>query len=100
MTSTLRRAGLLLIISILLAAFLADVALAARFDLGPVREQTIQWLMKDKKLSRGSAEQMMRKYARQNRSEILDSVEFPDYAVADFVEVDASGPGPVRHPPP
>ncbi|HJN15574.1 MAG TPA: hypothetical protein QGH10_08795, partial [Armatimonadota bacterium] len=88
MTGTLRRAGQFAIIAILLAAFTLNIASAATIKLGSVREQTINWLMESKHLSPAAAEQSLRHYERQNRSEILDTIGIPDGAVADFVTVD------------
>jgi hypothetical protein len=92
MTRTLRNIGPSLI-TIILALILSGWASAATIKLGPVREQTISWLMASQHLSRAAAEQMVERYARRNRAEIADEVEVPDGAVLDFVEVDASGHG-------
>ncbi len=93
MTRTLHRVGLLLILSILLAAILTGPALALEIKLGPVREQTIRWLMESRQLSRAAAEQEMRRAARENRADIIDSVKLPEGTIADFVTVDPRRPG-------
>ncbi|MBM3473934.1 MAG: hypothetical protein FJX75_11750, partial [Armatimonadetes bacterium] len=93
MTKTLRQTGLPSILCILLAAILTAQASALEIKLGPVREQTIQWLMDSKGMSRASAEQMMRKYSRKNRADIIDSYTIPDGAIADFVTIDPTKRG-------
>ncbi len=93
MTKTSRRASLGLILISLLATVLAGTASAFEIKLGPMREQAIKWLMDTRHLSRASAEQEMRRASRQNRAEVLDSVEIPDGAIADFVKIDATQPG-------
>ncbi|MGQ9729632.1 MAG: carboxypeptidase regulatory-like domain-containing protein [Candidatus Zipacnadales bacterium] len=93
MTKTLRRAGLSVILCTILLALIAEVAPAAKIRIGSVREQTIQWLMESKKLSRAAAEQMIKVYARRNRAEIIDDTDVPDGAIADFVTIDPTKAG-------
>ncbi|MBM3497767.1 MAG: hypothetical protein FJX74_03765, partial [Armatimonadetes bacterium] len=93
MIRTLRQTGLPFILCIVLAAILTAQASALEVKIGPVREQTIQWLMETRGLSRDSAEQMIRKYARRNRADIIDSYTLPDNAMADLVTIDPSKRG-------
>jgi len=93
MIRTLRVAGLGIILVIFLATLFPVPASAFEIKLGNVREQAMQFLMEQHKLSRDSAEQMYRRFARRNRAEIIDSVEFPDGAIADFVTIDPTKSG-------
>jgi hypothetical protein len=85
-----------LILCVLLAAILTANASALVIKLGPVREQTIRWLMESKHLSRPAAEQMMRDFARRNRADIIDEYEIPDGAIADFISIDPTKHGQGR----
>ena len=94
MSGTLRRAGLFLVFTILLSALILNGASAASIKLGPMREQTVQFLMDSKDLSRPAAELWLKSWEKGTRSEVIESVPLPDVATVDYVNVNSAGPGP------
>ncbi len=67
---------------------------AIEIGLGPVREQTAQWLMETRGVSQAQAYKLMHRTEAETGLQILERFSLPEGALMDFVEVNgAAAPG-------